>query len=185
MEPSIPKETRKKLFRHASLEKLRDVSGGSTYAKDKRVLASLYEIITAMDARTIMLYVPLATEVNLSPLFQKLRKEKRMLYVPFMEGESFRLVKYRYPLQKKQFGIKEPKYSRQYRKKKIDIAVVPIVGIDRTFRRVGFGKGMYDRFFEKEIKHIGKTIFTARALCYTDEIVTDCYDVQADIVIVP
>jgi 5-formyltetrahydrofolate cyclo-ligase len=44
---------------------------------------------------------------------------------------------------------------------------------------------MYDRFFEKEIKNINKTVFVARELCYSKKIVTDHYDVRADLVIVP
>jgi 5-formyltetrahydrofolate cyclo-ligase len=138
-----------------------------------------------MDARRIMLYLPLTTEVDLYPLIKVLRRQGRQLYVPFMEGASFRLVKYRYPLETKQFGIKEPKDSRQFRNKKIDIAIVPIVGVDLTHRRVGFGKGMYDRFFEKEMKNIEKTVFVARTLCFSSQIVTDRHDVRADMIIVP
>jgi 5-formyltetrahydrofolate cyclo-ligase len=130
-----------------------------------------------------MLYLPLQTEVNLYPLINQLRKEGRKLYVPFMEGKSFRLVKYRLPLEEKKFGIKEPKDSKQYRQKTIDLAIVPIVGLDVTQRRVGFGKGMYDRFFEKENKNIKKTVFLARELCYSKEIITDDFDVRADITI--
>jgi 5-formyltetrahydrofolate cyclo-ligase len=149
-----------------------------------KVRHRLYEVISAMQARTIMLYVPLATEVDLSPLIKQLRREKRRLYVPFMEGKSFRLVKYRYPLEKKRFGIKEPKDSKQYRNRKIDIAVVPIVGIDHTHRRVGFGKGMYDRFFAR-LPHRPFTVFVQLAKCYTKETITDDYDVMADIYITP
>jgi 5-formyltetrahydrofolate cyclo-ligase len=178
-------QLQKKRFRKRCLEHLRTISERSTYLKDMKVRHRLYEVISAMQARTIMLYVPLATEVDLSPLIKQLRREKRRLYVPFMEGKSFRLVKYRYPLEKKRFGIKEPKDSKQYRNRKIDIAVVPIVGIDHTHRRVGFGKGMYDRFFEKEMKYIGKTVFVARDLCYSRQTVTDRYDVGADMIIVP
>ena len=105
--------------------------------------------------------------------------------MPFMEGKSFSLVKYRYPLEKKRFGIKEPKNSKQYRIKRLDIAIVPIVGMDVTQRRVGFGKGMYDRFFEKEIKNINKIVFVARDLCYCKENITDHYDIRADSIVVP
>jgi len=132
-----------------------------------------------------MLYLPLKMEINLYPLIQQLRKENKTLYVPFMEGKSFRLVKYRLPLYTKQFGIKEPKDSKQYRIKQIDMAIVPIVGVDRTRRRVGFGKGMYDRFFEKNKKNIKQVVFVARELCYAKEIVTDHYDVKADMIFTP
>ncbi|SFV64760.1 5-formyltetrahydrofolate cyclo-ligase [hydrothermal vent metagenome] len=181
----MQKKVRKQKFRRHCLEQLKKSSRTGIYAKDKKVLSVLHRIISEMNARTVMLYLPLATEVNLYPLVKVLRREKRQLYVPFMEGKSFRLVKYRYPLETKQFGIKEPKNSKQYRNKEIDIAIVPIVGVDLTYRRVGFGKGMYDRFFEKEMKNIKKTVFVARYLCFSSQIVTDSYDVRADMIIVP
>jgi 5-formyltetrahydrofolate cyclo-ligase len=176
----------KKRFRQHCLRALKRAGSRiNRYVKDKRVQQQLYRMVSEMDAKAVMLYLPLAIEVDLSPLIKRLRRERRSLYVPFMEGKSFRVVKYRYPLERKRFGIKEPKDSKQFRKKKIDIAVIPIVGVDHTYRRVGFGKGMYDRFFEKEMKHIEKTVFVARDLCYSRQSVTDLYDVGADMIIVP
>jgi 5-formyltetrahydrofolate cyclo-ligase len=148
-------------------------------------LDRLYGEIMKRDAKRIMLYLPLKMEVDLYPLIKQLRKERRKLYVPFMEGESFRLVKYRLPLERKKFGIKEPKDSKQYRVRTLDMAIVPIVGLDSTHRRVGFGKGMYDRFFERENRYIKETVFIARELCYSKEIITDKYDIQADMIITP
>ena len=177
-------ESKKTRFRKKCLQQLQQASGYGAYIKDKQVQKELYRLIRETDARSIMLYLPLKTEVNLYPLIRKLRREKRRLYVPFMEGASFRLVKYRYPLKRKRFGFKEPYDSKQYRKKEIDLSIVPIVGTDVTLRRVGFGKGMYDRFFEKEIKNIKKVVFVARTLCYSEETVTDNFDVQADMIIV-
>ena len=181
----MTKEARKKQFRAESLKRLKSASGVGSYQKDKRVLALLYSTIVESKAKNVMLYLPLKAEVNLYPLILRLRKEKRALYVPFMEGASFRLVKYRLPLNKKQFGLKEPNDSKQHRIKNIDLAIVPMVGTDMTHRRVGFGKGMYDRFFEKQSKNIKQTIFVARGLCYSKEVVTDHYDVKADMIITP
>lgn len=149
------------------------------------VQKKLLQLTAQSDIEAVMLYLPLSGEVNIYPVIRKLRRERKKVYVPFMEGESFRLVQYRLPLETKKFGIKEPKYSNQYRKKKIDIAVVPIVGVDITGRRVGFGKGMYDRFFEKEGKTINKTVFVARQLCYSVTKITDDYDVHAELIITP
>ena len=179
----MTKEDRKKEFRKQSLIQLKKASGFGSYQKDKKILHVLYRYIAQSNVKHMMLYLPLKTEVNLYPLIQRLRKEKKVLYVPFMEGASFRLVKYRLPLKKKQFGIKEPNDSKQYRVKNIDLAIVPIVGTDVTYRRVGFGKGMYDRFYEKQNKNIKQTVFVARELCYSKEVVTDHYDVKADMII--
>ena len=179
----MTKEGRKKEFRQQSLIQLKKASGFGSYQKDKKILHVMYRYIVQSNVKHVMLYLPLKTEVNLYPLIQRLRKEKKVLYVPFMEGASFRLVKYRLPLKKKQFGIKEPNDSKQYRVKNIDLAIVPIVGTDVTHRRVGFGKGMYDRFYEKQNKNIKQTVFVARELCYSKEVVTDHYDVKADMII--
>ena len=60
--------------------------------------------------------------------------------------------------------------------------IVPILGIDKTFRRVGFGAGMYDRYYPT-LKKEPITIFTQLQLCYTKSIVTDTYDIKPNYII--
>ena len=175
----------KKSFREICLKKLKKAQIRGSYVKDKMLISRIERYLKDNNAQYILLYLPLKMEVNLYPLIRKLRREKKIIYVPFMEGASFRLVKYRLPLKKKQFGIKEPYDSKQYRNKKIDVAIVPIVGVDSTLRRLGFGKGMYDRFFEKEYKNINRVVFVARELCYSKKVITNHYDVRADNIITP
>jgi len=172
-------------FRRESIASLKSFLKHKKYKKDKLINDELYRLVKNSKAKRVMLYLPLKLEVDIYSLIKKLREEKIELLVPFMVGKSFRLVKYRLPLESKKFGLKEPKYSKQHINKQIDIAIVPIVGMDATFRRVGFGKGMYDRFFEKEIKNINKIVFVARKLCYSKNIITNHYDIKADMVIVP
>jgi len=170
-------------FRKESLAKLKKASKApNRYKIDKIIIKKLYGYIKQINAKNIMLYIPLEIEVDIMPLILKLRREKRELYVPFMQGKSFRLVKYRLPLEVKKFKVKEPRISREYNKK-IDLAIVPIVGTDKSMRRVGFGKGMYDRFFEKKSKNIKKTVFVMRILSYSKEIITDDYDVKGELLI--
>jgi len=173
----------KEIFRKKSIHRLKSINKIRAYRYDKKINEKLFSIIKATEAKQIMAYIPMSMEVDINPLIKRLRQTKVDIFVPFMEGKSFILVKYRLPLQKKQFGIKEPKISKQYRRRDIDLAIVPIIGIDITFRRVGFGKGMYDRFFEKEQKFIKRIIFTQRVLCISPVVVTDTYDIEGDIVI--
>ncbi|MCD8477422.1 MAG: hypothetical protein LRY68_05525 [Sulfurospirillum sp.] len=44
------------------------------------------------------------------------------------------------PLERKIFNIKEPKNSFAV-KPKIDLAIVPVIGVDGALKRIGFGKG--------------------------------------------
>jgi len=172
-------------FRKSCLRRLKRLAHRNNMARDRRVVRRLYETIREENARRVMLYIPMDTEVDLNPLIRLLRRERREVLVPFMEGASFRLVKYRYPLRIKKFGIKEPIDSKQHRNRQIDLAVVPIVGTDVTLRRIGFGKGMYDRFYEREKRYIKKTVFVTRELCFSKRVVSDRFDVEADMLIVP
>jgi 5-formyltetrahydrofolate cyclo-ligase len=167
----------KKTFRKICIERVKANKNVNTYKLDKDLNNILYKLIKKQKAKNIMLYIPLKIELNISSLILKLRREKKMLLVPFMEGESFSLVKYRLPLSKKQFGVKEPKNTNKY-KHKIDLAIVPIIGTDTTLRRVGFGKGFYDRFFEKNHKKIHKILFVGREYCVSSKIITDDHDVK-------
>ena len=97
-----------------------------------------------------------------------------------MCNESFKMVPYRLPLEKKRFGIKEPKNS--FKRVKIDLAIVPIVGIDKLYKRIGFGKGMYDRFFG-QLHYRPTVIFTQLTLCQSNTILSNQYDIQADYII--
>ncbi len=174
----------KTTFRKICIERAKRRKNVNTYKQDKLVNRRLYEYIKRVKANSIMLYIPLKIEVNIYSLINRLRKEKKVVLVPFMEGKSFRLVKYRLPLKKKQFGVKEPKTSNKYNKK-IDLAIVPIIGTDRTLRRVGFGKGFYDRFFEKNHKNITEILFVGREYCVSSKVITDEHDVEGDFYITP
>ena len=171
-------------FRKLSLKKLHFFSNFAKIKKNKDICKKIINIIDLHKPKKIMLYIPLKIEVDVRVIIEKLRKRKNIeVYVPYMRGKSFVAVKYRLPLKKKKFGIKEPNFSR-YRENKIDLdmIIVPIVGIDKTYRRVGFGAGMYDRFYEKLNKK-PVTIFTQIKLCKTDKLVTQKHDISPDYII--
>ncbi|MDR2341580.1 MAG: 5-formyltetrahydrofolate cyclo-ligase [Campylobacteraceae bacterium] len=172
----------KEQFRKESLIKLKFASKYKHLKNSKTVLLRLKNVLKKIKFKTIALYMPLENEVDMRVLLNHLRKEKRV-YVPFMECVSFKLVKYRLPVQKKRFNIMEPSNSF-VRVPKIDIAVVPVVGVDGNLKRVGFGKGMYDRFFAS-LKHTPLVIFIQLAKCFTKKRLCEDYDVQADIYITP
>ncbi|MBU3013818.1 5-formyltetrahydrofolate cyclo-ligase [Poseidonibacter lekithochrous] len=167
-------------FRKSCIKRLKFTSVTSKYYKDKIVIKKLENFINRSKAKNILLYIPLGIEVNVNPLINKLRKNKNV-YVPYMEGESFKIVKYRLPLQKKKFGIKEPNNSF-LKPQKIDLAIVPIVGVDAIGKRIGFGKGMYDRFFDR-LSYRPTLVFTQLVLCKSDKILSESYDIQADYII--
>lgn len=175
------RESHKSDFRKSCIKKLEFSSRFSKFYRDKKTVKKLKDFIEIKKAKNILLYIPMGTEVDTLPLINCLRKNKINVFVPYMVGNSFKVVKYRLPLEKKRFGIKEPKNSFCY-KNKLDLAIVPIVGVDKLGKRIGFGKGMYDRFFYK-LDNKPIMVFTQLTLCNSKEILTNQYDIQADYII--
>lgn len=172
----------KATFRKKCLQKLKNASKHNRLYKNSRVDSRLLGELQKSRFRKILFYTSLPFEADTSKSIRKLRK-KYDVFVPFMQGESFKMVPFRLPLKKKRFGIFEAGNTLR-NIKKIDIAIVPSVGVDGNLRRVGFGKGMYDRFFAK-LKRKPFTIFVQPELCYTKYHICDDYDVAADVLITP
>lgn len=169
-------------FREISLKKIKNLPKHNALYRAALLEKKLYKMLLRRKKAKILFYYPLPFEANILKVIKKMRGDFE-IYVPFMEGESFKMVPFRLPLKKKKFGIFEA--GDTYRKiNKIDIAIIPAVGVDGNLQRVGFGKGMYDRFFAK-LKKKPYVIFTQPELCYTKEFVCDSYDVACDVLITP
>jgi len=173
---------KKKLFRVEAKKSLQKFNKYGRIKRDKFVIAKLEKLIKSGKHKNILLYVPLALEVDTMQLIKRIRP-KVNIYVPFMEGVSFKMVKFRLPLFRKKFNIREPKNSYA-RVPKIDLAIVPVLGVDGAFKRIGFGKGMYDRFFES-LQSSPKVVFVQLGDCFTEEFLCENHDIRADIYITP
>ena len=169
-------------LRENCLKKLKTVTPHQKYYRDKRVNQRLLDSVALHQAKTVLAFWPLGLESDIRNTLVHLRRHKKV-YMPFMEGVSFKMVPLRLPLHKKRFGIFEPGNSN-LNIKKVDVAIVPIVGVDGEGRRVGFGKGMYDRFFGR-LKTKPYVIFVQSKLCNTTKYICDDYDVMADQIITP
>jgi len=146
------------------------------YLLSKKIGLEIYKL--AKNHKKILLFIPLKNEPDIRWVINKLRREKKEIYVPFMEDLSFKMVKYTLPLKTKKFSILEP-LNKNKTLAKIDLAIVPIVGMDLSFKRVGFGKGMYDRFFAN-LSYKPKIVFVQLIPCISKEKVTDDFDIKAD-----
>ena len=172
----------KEKFRESCLKKLRNLPSHNRLYKDSLVNQRLLRELNKIHNKSILFYYPLYSEVNLLKVMKKIRKTND-IYIPFMEQQSFKMVRFRLPLRKKKFGIFEAGNSIK-KTNKIDIVIVPTVGVDGNLQRIGFGKGMYDRFFAK-LKKKPYTIFLQADTCYTREKVCDSYDVSCDVLLTP
>jgi len=156
-----------------------NINRHNRYYYSKKIGWRLYDICKTH--KNILFFIPMDGEVDIHWVLKKLRREKKNIFVPFMEDLSFKMVKYQLPLVKKKFSILEP-VNKQQTLVKIDLAIVPVVGIDSTFRRIGFGKGMYDRFFAA-LGYRPKVVFVQLRPCFSKNVLTQKHDVGADLYI--
>jgi 5-formyltetrahydrofolate cyclo-ligase len=91
------------------------------------------------------------------------------------------MIPFRHPFKISIFGTKESFKSIFY-KQNIDLMVVPIIGFDSMNRRIGFGKGMYDRFFDKLSKK-PIIIFVQLDKIFSKPIITQSFDIKFNIYI--
>ncbi|WP_194145448.1 5-formyltetrahydrofolate cyclo-ligase [Helicobacter sp. MIT 05-5294] len=168
---------------------------GNLYALDYRIQKHLKKILQEeigfhkrhhKRPMNLLFFLPLPLEFDTRKLLGFFRRQRGIrVCCPLMCGESFKAVKFRLPLHKKTFGVYESSNSCLHLK--IDCAIVPVLGIDKSFRRVGFGKGMYDRFFaSRENTHQSpKILFICRHFNYAKTIITQDYDIRGDLLITP
>lgn len=169
-------------LRKKCLKTLQMLSPHNSAYRNAKLTAKLLMHPKVRDAESVLAFWPLGMEPDIRSGIAALRRNKKV-YMPFMEDDSFKMVPFRLPLTQKQFGIYEPGNSK-LKIKKIDVAIVPAVGVDGEGRRIGFGKGMYDRFFAR-LKHKPYIIFVQSKLCNTSKYICDEYDIKADLLITP
>lgn len=100
------------------------------------------------ESRLPALYVSAKGEASTRGILEKLFSEGRSVVLPRVEGDrlSLRRVSGFDELGEGRFGIPEPAaFTLVVPPEEPDLFVVPGVVFDRTGRRIGFGKGYYDR----------------------------------------
>lgn len=125
-------------------------------------------------ATSVMLYLSMndRREVNTEPLIRRVAAAGNIrMFVPFSSGETLCAVSFSEgdPVVPGRYGQPEPASGRTCEHGVPDIVVVPAVAVDRKGRRLGYGKGYYDRFIAG-LRRKGKTPFVL-ALVFSFQLV--------------
>lgn len=99
--------------------------------------------------QTIMAYWPLADEVDIRPLIQRLASEGSTILLPrVVDDQTMELYRFTSTtdLTEGAFHIMEPTGVPYPSDSPIDVALIPGVAFDAAGNRLGRGRGYYDRF---------------------------------------
>jgi 5-formyltetrahydrofolate cyclo-ligase len=96
-------------------------------------------------ARSVLCYWSIADEVQLSALIEKYAEEKEIL-LPVVKGDVLEVRKFtgKENMRPGAFGIPEP--VGEIYTGNVEVVLVPGIAFDADGRRLGRGKGYYDRF---------------------------------------
>lgn len=92
-------------------------------------------------------------EINTHLLIQKILDEKKRVIVPITDFTN-NMLTHSYlrsfdDLTVNKWGVLEPKKMEPVPISKIELVLLPLLGVDREGNRLGYGKGFYDRFLSK------------------------------------
>lgn len=137
-------------IRQACLAQRRSLSQEFMVQAAQKIKDSLQNLPIFQTAQHIAGYIPVRGEVDLSALWQQALELKKFCYFPSIQsGGSILFLPYTLntTLQLNAYHIPEPQVALKHAISldKLDLIIVPMVAFDPQRRRLGMGKGYYDK----------------------------------------
>jgi 5-formyltetrahydrofolate cyclo-ligase len=111
-----------------------------------KIIDNLYSFNTFSDAKNVCTYVSFSNEIITTKILEDKTKN---IYVPKIIGKTMIMTKYlSNDLEKNKYGILEPKFNIEFKPKKNDIMILPCLGCNKNFYRLGYGGGFYDKYLQ-------------------------------------
>jgi len=171
----------KNLWRKVAKERMRMCAETKARARAYPMMREIARVVRVTNSKSVLIFLPLKGEPNIANL-PKFMKGNIKFYAPFMQNFSLKMVKLRRPFTKARFGVPQPPSSRACAN--VDLAVVPVLGVDKNMARIGHGKGFYDIFFDG-LRTRPIVVFVSAVDLYIDDFITQSHDIQGDFYFTP
>lgn len=167
----------KKLQRKIVKERLSRMTKEERITFSARIADKLLSHPFYQKAKTIFIYYSTEEEADTRFIVERALSSGKSVFLPRIEGEEMFPVPYCAGdmLQKDAYGIEEP-LGEPYLGG-IDLAVIPLLGYDKSRARLGRGKGYYDRFLS-DFK--GKSIALAFSRQELPKVEVEATDIHPD-----
>jgi 5-formyltetrahydrofolate cyclo-ligase len=168
---------RKQEVRREIRRNLAALSGPRLTRKSRSIARRLFTTSWWQESDWVFAYIAMAAEVETQPIIVQAYRERKQVAIPRMEGQV--LAFYRYEgrtreLLPNQFGIYEPDPlwllvdPPRLQGQRL-LVLVPGLGFDRERRRLGRGKGYYDRLLAG-VRRAGVAV-AAVGLAFSEQLV--------------
>lgn len=175
-------------LRAAMRRMLKEIPDDQRRRDSEALCAILKAQVFFQSAGAILFYAPLPEEPDLWPLLKGTLAEKKLAALPCFDAGNRvylprRVTDLHVEILSGQFGIREPATTcLEIPLDNLDAALVPGVAFDLTGRRLGRGKGFYDRLLEN---FTGKKIGIAFDEQMAERIPAEENDARMDFIVTP
>ena len=173
----------KRALRAASLAKRRELTPQQVNSLSLALQRRFLELPEFQSSCVLALYAPIRNEAETAAVASEALATGRTLLYPAVHGDDLRFCRVADPeeLVSGCFGILEPA-GEACPPGDADLIVIPGAAFDLCGRRIGYGKGYYDRALH-QVEGSGKLV----GFCYDfqlfEEIVGEPHDVTMDLIV--
>lgn len=149
-------DSQKNIVRAEIKAKKQHITDAYKAEQAKAVYAKIEQMPEFKEAKTVLMYWSVSDELPTHAFIKKWCIDKTIL-LPVVKGHHMTIRPFisEEMLKQGDFKIMEPKSGNNYLKI-VDLVIVPGVAFDRKKKRIGRGKGYYDKYFKsKSIKKWG------------------------------
>jgi 5-formyltetrahydrofolate cyclo-ligase len=175
----------KQKLRQMILARRKNLSAMEARASGLIIQKTLVASALFRSARIIGLYAPIQNEVDTEEVFAEALKCAKAVLYPAVCGEmlEFRRVLAHDSLRRGAFGIPEPDVPCEAHEPcEADFIVIPGIAFDATGKRIGYGKGYYDRTLH-QLEGQGKLVGFCYDFQLVEAIAGEPHDVMMDLLI--
>ncbi len=141
--------SRKKSIRALLRAKRRAITPAVRRLAARQLAVRACRIAAVRRARRIGLYLPMADELDVLPLINRLLAQGKQVFLPRVPARGkrrlwFAALEANQPFTVNRFGIAEPVSACPVRAHRLDVLFMPLLGFDAGGNRIGMGGGFYD-----------------------------------------
>ena len=170
-------ELRKEIFKT-----LQEISMEERKIEDEKIYQSLIESEVFKKAKTLFVFVSTDREVDTHPFIKEALRQKKRVCVPKSYDDGIMkayLIHSFSDLKLGRYQILEPITDLEVNPKEMDLIIVPCCSASMDGKRLGYGKGYYDRYL---IQTDAMKLVLCRQALIRSDIPIDSYDQRMDFI---
>lgn len=173
----------KKIMRSSTLARRKGLSPAEVTALSRQIQERFLALPEFHQARTVALYSPIHNEVETDLVVREALSAGKRVFFPATVGEtlSFREIQSLAELEPGKYGILEPP-GDSHDPAAFDLIVVPGICFDSAGRRIGYGKGYYDKALHR-LERTGRLVAVCFDFQLMPEILGELHDVVMDLIV--